>query len=228
MQPRRVRHLCAALLAAASLVAATPALATNVTYIDSFRQAFAQDGDTHLLEFTEDPGPWSASPDTGHAYASQVSDIQQDLFAVSTDSTIGFRPAQPSSFGVAASEVFVTFDVVGQPTQFEWALDLMSFSGNNDDRVGALFALDEIDVQSIFLTWREWVAGDPKPETITGLSGTVTLDPGRYSLGMAVFGNALGSSSVTIDLIGSFTEVPAPGSLALLGLAGLAAARRRR
>lgn len=223
-----VKHCSAAALAALALVTPTTAVAGNVSIFDSLREIYAQENAVSFGETTLAQGAWSETVSTGQVGASQTSDIQEDLFAVTGDLSVDFDAPQETPNALAYSHLFVTFDVVGQSTQFAWNVELMQFTGMNDSRVGAGFALDEFEGDSVFITYREWVSGDPKPATISDTGGTVVLSPGRYSFGMYVFGNGDGASTADVFLNGSFYEIPAPAAFALLSVAGLAGARRRR
>lgn len=66
---------------------------------------------------------------------------------------------------------------------------------------------------------------DGAPVFVAGMAGE------DYSVGLAgvgVVGGAAGAGVDEIQIVWTLNEVPAPGSAALLGLAGFAAARRRR
>lgn len=64
------------------------------------------------------------------------------------------------------------------------------------------------------------------PDTGFGLSLLTGIAPGTYWLENRGFTDDDGDTGV--DYFLSFTKIPAPGALALLGLAGLAGTRRRR
>jgi hypothetical protein len=216
-------------LSAAALLLAAGAAGASVSYVDSFREAFAQEGALLISDLTEGTGPWLANPDTGGVYAYQDSDIQTGLFSVTFDGTVGFRPPQERNNSLAVSQLFVTFDVVGQATLFNWSINALLFNGTvNDGGLFAAFDLAELNGDGVLLTLREWTAGGARPGPVLGIGGPVTLDPGRYVLSIVVNGAAQGDSDAWVSMDALFAEVPAPGAASLLVIAGVAGARRRR
>jgi hypothetical protein len=67
---------------------------------------------------------------------------------------------------------------------------------------------------------------DGSPVFVTGLAGEDYSSGGLAGVG--VVGGAAGAGVDEVQIVWTINEIPAPGSAALLGLAGFAAARRRR
>ena len=87
--------------------------------------------------------------------------------------------------------------------------------GGSDDDLGVRVANDLAYQASDATSW-------------TG-SGTVNVDIDAFSLGLWEISNAGGQAMLIGDpIIVNFSRVPAPTSMALLGLGGLVATRRRR
>lgn len=66
----------------------------------------------------------------------------------------------------------------------------------------------------------------------SGIGGSLVLGPGFHKINTILLSQTLpgmeGSGAMGIDMAIRFTSVPAPGALAILGLAGCAGCRRRR
>ncbi len=222
----RVTHAAAA----AGLLALVPtfAHAASVSITSAHRGVSASqprypdsDGD-----FTNDLGPWDQTASTSLISSSHTSTITEDLFDVTATLTSTVAPGvPPGSLGFAS--VSVQFDVL-TTTSFRWTIDQLDFIGTTDDGSLTTFSVTQHGVGTPFAIYRDWIGGNPPPDPIYGETGVVVLAPGSYELYMEIFASSEGQADGTLTQAASFREIPAPGALALLGLAGLGASRGRR
>ena len=110
------------------------------------------------------------------------------------------------------------------------------FYGTNDDSTPArgLYSLDVFGSGAISLV-AEYPAGETDIDGLAvgnGIAYLVEDEAGdtihRYDLGAGMYLSSLTSPMTSSEVFSGAAFVPAPGALALLGLGGLAAARRRR
>jgi MYXO-CTERM domain-containing protein len=139
-----------------------------------------------------------------------------------------FSPASMDTLSGSIDSALGAF-TLNSGENFTWADDLTVMIANDD--------LSELHMQiggySDFgathrFTWPTGASGDPG----TAAGGTVDIggiDVTGYKLwlGNGYASGGPGDWTGAIDLVGSVSYVPAPGALALLGLAGVSARRRR-
>jgi len=102
-----------------------------------------------------------------------------------------------------------------QATGWE-AADFLSFHYGDDDLTGGLAG-------------DPWMWGEPELEANGGVWLNLSFTPLSEGHFHIAFSSNSGSEVVTIDVVNIYgAAVPAPGALALLGLAGLASRRRRK
>ena len=127
------------------------------------------------------------------------------------------------------TSVFGAFTMNADGENFTWCDDLCVLIANEDlsDLHVQIGGYSDFGATNRF-TWAEGSSGD------AGTNGGGTIDTGTINvdgyyvwIGNGYGGGGNGDWSGAIDLNGSIDYVPAPGALALLGLAGLAGRRRR-
>ena len=125
----------------------------------------------------------------------------------------GFTLTANSAGGAATWSVF--------PSYFTFTADTLTtvtLSGNTAAEGAVIFLYDDTSLSTLFLRYSgdsgvQWTSGDIV--LAAGHSFTLTVNPG-YANGSTEVGTVLNFA------------VPAPGALALLGVAGVVGARRRR
>lgn len=139
----------------------------------------------------------------------------------------GFQFSDYGEVSGTLTAIEADFAMVAPGENFTWASDLTVLIASAD--------LSVIDLQaggysSVGAPLRyEW-AGGASGDAGTVVQETITVDPGAALSGNLWLGNGYGSGGIgvwtgSITLVG-LDAVPAPGALALLGLAGMG--RRRR
>jgi hypothetical protein len=133
------------------------------------------------------------------------------------------NPATPTSWNAD----YIWFDAAGaQLTESVPDANFQNLSTDHWYRWGTTIDLDANQILAVSLT--DIMTGDvfvynPTDRYLTGgAGGGGGLDAFRFFAGGSVAGNVLAFDNPSLEL------VPAPGALALLGLGGLAAIRRRR
>ena len=121
----------------------------------------------------------------------------------------------------ARMESMIRF-VLDEPMQVDYAYE-RDIEGNT------LFSLD--GAISFFSEPGGWHTHMLSSNVMNGAGGLI-LGPGVHRISTDFVGMTYegmeGSGEMTVDMVILFTPLPAPGALALLGLAGCAAGRRRR
>jgi len=211
--------LRAAALSAVALVAASSASAAFI-YQSSSRETSASVGGSVVdSESTTAVGSWYGSASANTASYVVLSTLGSNL-AAGEMTFVGAAQISASAPAVlgATSTATVTFLADASET-VRWIADLWRESvgaGNN-----AAISLSVID-----LTTFNPVLAFTGP---TLGSGSFDVVAGRtYRLNISATANAAGSTNAVANYnVGFFSTVPAPGAIALLGLAGLAGRRRR-
>ena len=146
------------------------------------------------------------------AYSRSVGDASVSWSATTAS---GFSTTVTSSISTYQVATTRTFSVTGtQEVTFSW-------SGSQSITFGLASGGGYSAVSGLGAGWSTGLAGSET--TATAGSVTVTLNAGDYKIDNELdAGDLPGASSF------SFAVVPAPGALALLGIAGLAGGRRRR
>ena len=123
--------------------------------------------------------------------------------------------------------IIADFEMVAPGENFTWANDLSVLVASTD------FSVIDLQVggySNFGAAARYEYSGGGSGDAGTVVSETITIDPGLALSGNLWLGNGYGSGGIgvwtgSITLVG-LDAVPAPGALALLGLAGMG--RRRR
>jgi MYXO-CTERM domain-containing protein len=117
--------------------------------------------------------------------------------------------------GYEGSADLVTVAIFIQATGWESA-DFLSFHYGDDDLTGGLAG-------------DPWFWGEPELEANGGVWLNLEFTPSSEGHFHIAFASNSGSEVVTIDSVNIYgSAIPAPGALALLGLAGIASRRRRK
>tara|TARA_R110000744_G_scaffold119398_2_gene222784 strand:+ start:2325 stop:2933 length:609 start_codon:yes stop_codon:yes gene_type:complete len=147
-------------------------------------------------------------------------EIDSINFTVLSDSDVTFDMLSYQIFDTWIDPVIMLFQNDGNPLSDSNLVEVNDDNTTGSDTNGSLGSLDSF--MTIFLT-----AGD---YTVTVGAWEYTTDDAEAGFGVGTVAGIGGfvptSGEYQLDIIGNV--VPAPGALALLGLGGLAAGRRRR
>jgi hypothetical protein len=174
-------------------------------FIDDFPDDFvfgvASDGGANLI---------TGAPTTVASLESAVGTIHTIVVAAFTDDSSDWLPAGIDPDGSGDLLTAIRFDVGG----FAAGSDPISWAGTS---IGAGATVLSAEIV-LFI--------DGSAVFSTGLAAEDYASGGLAGVG--VVGGAAGAGIDEVQIVWTVNEIPAPGSAALLGLAGFAAARRRR
>lgn len=136
-----------------------------------------------------------------------------------TDASLSLSPVTSSDFSLTSASTGGVWSIFAFTLNFSTdSATTISLSGNTAADSSYLTVLDNASSGVVFSRY----FGDASAWN----SGDLTLGAGNYSVIINTGGIANGGTDTGDVLV--FTVVPAPGAAALIGLAGLAAGRRRK
>lgn len=166
-------------------------------------------------------------------------DITLDFATVAQPTAIDLGTNPGGSMSVPLNEAEITwfcFDVVGGAGAMPWSLDTIGSTNTggsfaDDDTELALYAADG----TLLATNDDEDFGAGILTSLIDSDGTGALADGKYFIAAGSFNSmfasnfdATSTSTATGTTVLNYSFVPAPGAMALMGLAGVAGIRRRR
>ncbi len=208
--------------AAMAVASACVAQASNVSVTSSYREVYAKQFMIEMQDDTTALGPWNGFVQVGAVTATQDTHVYQNLFGAG-----GQLRAEIEFDGigerVGSSDLTVHFDVLDETTEFRWGFEWITATGGG----GSFRVYDEdagVPLVEYFVSAPANLFDGVGPE-----GGTLFLDPGSYSVVIGVHAESLLGEFAAADIRGAYMfEWPTPGAATLLGIAAIAACRRRR